>query len=456
MTDTAAREPRIVIVGAGPSGCFLAGALRRSLPEAELLVIDRLPSPFGLVRYGIAADHQSTKAITRQFDRVFTKERVRFAGNVRLADTPSANAVTLAELHARADAVVLATGLAADRPLNIPGGGLPSVLGAGTLTRVLNSHPDEHDRAELFGNLGQAVAIIGMGNVAVDLIRFLAKQVDDFAGSDVNDHALDAYHSSPCTRIEVLSRSGIAEAKCDPQMIRELGEIIGVRVTLHGDVPARGETLADETPGARAAQLKIDALRDLADLTSRNRARVELRFHFSAVPVRVNGEDDVTGIRVRDAAGMERDIPVDSVISAIGFTADEYCPETNAPPCPPDSGRVLPGRYRTGWYRRGPKGTVPTNRADALAVAAEIVADLAAGVLPSPEAVGESLLPVRLEASAVSYERWLAIDAHERAHALAGRIRSKLSSAEQMLEIAHADGASFVAEPTTPLTPQAR
>lgn len=429
MSETAEREPRIVVIGAGPSGCFIAGALRRTLPEAEILVIDRLPCPFGLVRYGVAADHQSTKNITRQFDRVFTRERVGFAGNVRVSAVPQVGAVTLEELSELADAVVLATGLAADRPLGIPGDELPGVFGSGLVTRELNTHPDSAHEP-LLAALGERVAIVGMGNVAIDLVRFLAKRPEDFSGSDVNDAALSAYHAAPATEIDVLSRSPIDRAKCDAQMVKELAQIEGLSVTLHGAIEVDPEAALDRTQRSRA-----EALIGLAETAQPAEPRVRLRLHFGAVPERVLGEGRVEGIRVRTASGDVEYLPATSVLSAIGFAADAHSPAADEADA---SGRVRPGLYRVGWCRRGPNGTIPENRADAVAVASEIAADLESGtIVRRPIPAGAPLLPTAVADTAVSYEQWLAVDRHECELAAADRTRTKLPTAAQMLDIAH-------------------
>lgn len=429
MTEVVEREPRIAIVGAGPSGCFVAGALRRSLPEAQIMVIDRLPCPFGLVRYGVAADHQSTKNITRQFDRIFAREGVVFAGNVRITREPSVGALTLEELSTRVDAVVLATGLAADRALDVPGGDLPGVYGSGAITGLLNSHPDVAVDAEVLSSLGESIAVVGMGNVAIDLIRFLAKDDAGFDGSDINDTALSAYCSARVSTVDVFSRSPIELVKCDAQMIRELARIPGLRVTLHGDVVEDAAVLEDPTQRAR-----VEALRELAATTGDGEPRTRVRMHFGARPERVLGEERVTGLRVT-VAGDPHDVVVDSVISAIGFAPDRHSPDVAA--AAPGSGRVRPGLYRVGWFRRGPSGTIPENRSDALAVAAEIVADLTSGtIVRANVAADDPMLPPELADTAVDYAQWLAIDRHERETAQPERARTKLPSAEQMLDVA--------------------
>lgn len=427
MSVVTEQDLRIVVVGAGPSGCFTAGALRRSLPGANIVVLDRLPTPFGLVRYGVAADHQSTKAITRQFDRLFTREGVEFLGHVNVSNEATAAAVTLAELRESADIVVLATGLSADRQLGIPGEGLDGVWGAGVLTRVLNSHPDEVEQAALVGQLGAHVAVIGLGNVAVDVVRFLSKQAGDFEGSDINDDALDAYLSAPVSVVDVYSRSSIGQAKCDAQMIRELGQLESVRVTLHGEA-------SDPDSNDRVIQARMDALRELAEVTGQeSTARVELRLHFGKRPVQLLGDSKVTGVMIETSTGECELLDVDTVITAVGFAAD--------------TGSVVPGSidgsqakldeglYRVGWCRRGPRGTIPENRADALMVAAEIMSDIEAGLVLRKPGSGPLMRPEIVE-QAVSYTQWLEIDREERAQAPNGRVRRKIIDTEHMLQIA--------------------
>lgn len=435
MTDIAQHDPRIVVVGAGPSGCFIAGALRRSLPRARILVVDQLPCPFGLVRYGVAADHQSTKNITRQFDRIFTRERVEFAGNVSVTRTARPGAVSLDQLRASADAVVLATGLAADKPLGVPGDRLAGVLGSGALTGLLNSHPESRLAAESLAELGDHVAIVGIGNVAIDIIRFLAKSDADFAGSDINDDALRAYSAARVQSIDVCSRSPIEAVKCDAQMVRELAQISGLRVSLHGDTGVDEATIGDRTQAARVA-----AIRDLAASADADDARIELRLHFGVKPVRVEGAERVERLVTAERDGAERTIAVESVIAAIGFAAEEDCIAGTIGEIrrsDPASGRIEPGLYRVGWLRRGPRGTIPENRADAMCVADEIIADLTTGALETKtHELPEELLPADVADASISYDDWLAIDRHERETAPDDRTRAKVRSIDRMLAVA--------------------
>ncbi|MFV0435520.1 MAG: FAD-dependent oxidoreductase [Leucobacter sp.] len=415
--------PKIAIVGSGPSGCYLAQSVLRGAPGAEITIIDRLASPFGLIRYGVAADHQHTKAITRQFDRLFRSGSVRFAGNVEIGRDLSLN-----ELRQLFDAVVLATGLSADRELGVPGAELPGVIGAGVITRTLNAHPDEADELP---RLGSDPVIIGGGNVAIDVLRFLVKDRAGFDASDVSDAALDAYLAAPAERVTLVSRSGAAASKGDPQMLRELAALPRAVYFSPDDVSADPASAPDRATAARVAAI--------SEMISADRAahpgpQVALRFGLS--PVRVLGTDRVEGVEF--ASGDELlVVPATSVITAIGFAplAAGHLAELLAEHS--EIGRIEPGLYRTGWAKRGPRGAIPENRACARSVADEILADLRDGSLtPSPEKPGFEGLPEPVRERAVDYDHWLALETHERENAPKGRVRRKLSDHDLIVSVA--------------------
>ena len=421
---------RIAIVGSGPSGCYLAQSLLRALPGADLIIFDRLVSPFGLVRYGVAADHQHTKAITRQFDRLFQGGDVRFAGDVSIGRD-----VMLAELRENFDAVVLATGLTGDRGLALPGSELPGVYGAGTLSRALNAHPDEHEELP---ELGSDVVIIGAGNVALDMLRFLVKGCDDYTDSDIADAALASYLSAPADRITLVSRSEVAESKGDPQMLKELAALN--RANYSAEDGASGASPAADLDRAAAGRVAA-----VAELLSPARGAhpgpaVELRFGWT--PVRLLGTDRVEGIELARGEHLAV-IPASSVITAIGFDAagaDELAGVIAGLGPNPESGRIEPGLYRAGWAQRGPRGAIPENRTFAKRVAEEIAADLGSGALTvSPGKRGFAGLPAEARERAVSYDQWLTLEAHERELAPAGRVRRKLADHESMGRIARGE-----------------
>lgn len=386
--------PQIAVVGSGPSGCYLTQALLKAHPDLEVTVFERLPVPFGLVRYGVAADHQGTKAVTRQFERVFDSDRVRFCGNVEIGVD-----VSLDLLLTAYDAVVLATGLHDDRQLAIPGGALPGVHGAGTVTRALNAHPDA-----TAPTLGRSVAVIGAGNVAVDVVRLLTKSAAHFEGSDLDDDA----HVALTGRLETISliaRSSASAAKFDRAMILELAAIDGVEIVVHG-------VGHDDDP-------KTEAVREIATgPLPESRVRVELR--FSALPLEVLGDNHVEALRVRDEQG-ERLLPVDALVTCIGFagvTLDER--GVGARP-----ERV----HRVGWARRGPVGTIPANRADAREVAA-LVLDALGDDIGRP---GYDALATALGDRPVDITHWRGIDERERATPGSGRVRRKLKTWQDLL-----------------------
>lgn len=384
----------IAIVGAGPSGCYTAQALVKALPEARIDILDRLPVPYGLIRYGVACDHQGTKAVIRQFERVFERQGVGFFGNVTLGRD-----VSLEALRGMYDAVVLATGLHEDRALGLPGAALPEVIGAGVVTRAWNGFPDA-----VAPKLGKRVVVVGNGNVAVDLVRILGKGPDEFHGSDLPRAQGLALEAAGLERIDVVGRSPAVDAKFDPVMIRELGRLTRARVTVIG---ATGDGKI------------IDALAQI-DGSAPEGASVDIVFHFGWTPRRIDGEDHVTGITF-SAGEQSMTLPCDTVLTAIGFDGEIAAASAE--------GVLDTGLYATGWFRRGPRGTIPENRADALVLAARIATDLAEtpGIKPGRDALS-TLLP-----DAISYDGWKAIDLAETTDCPADRCRQKITTTADML-----------------------
>lgn len=415
---------RLAVVGSGPAGCYLAQSMLRGAPEAEITVFDRLPCPYGLIRYGVAADHQHTKAITRQFERLFQDPRVTFAGNVDVGAD-----IDLDALGKAFDAVVLATGLVADRGLDLPGGDLPGVFGAGGIVRTLNSHP-EGDPA--LPDLGSDVVIVGGGNVAIDILRFLVKGAEGYGGSDVADAALAAYLEHPALRVTLLNRSSPAEAKSDPQMLKELA-------ALPRAAYAAPELAASETPDDRVAKARLAALAELADPARPAGPGPEVALRFGAVPLRILGDDRVEGVEFAVDGRIEV-APATSVITAIGFRPEpdvlSRLLDDHGLPAQATTGRVAPGVYRTGWAKRGPSGAIPENRACAKEVADEMLLDLAAGSLRATGAPGLAGLPEAVRERAISYDQWMNLERHERELAPSDRVRRKLTQTEAMLAIA--------------------
>lgn len=414
--------PRIAIVGSGPSGCYAAQALRKDWPTAEITVFDRLPTPYGLVRYGVAGDHQGTKAVTKQFDRLFQRDSIAFVGNVEIGKD-----ISLSDLREAYDTVVLATGLSGDRPLNIPGYGLPQVYRSGPVTRHFNGHPDDFSFAPRFG---RRVVIIGNGNVAIDLVRLLAKDPAHFDGTDVHADVLAITHAEPIERIVVVGRSSAVEAKFDPVMIAELARIPDIQFV----IATRAEPLSDASESGRR---RIQALNDLAKTTPSN-IRTTVEFHFGWTAEKVGGSESVSSVLfgASDGSAAKLEVPADSVITAVGFQRhpeDSFdFAELATERGDPTTGRLDEGLYGVGWFRRGPVGTIPENRKDARAVAAAITADLTRTPVTSTRP-GSSQLLERIGMCTTDFADWERIDQVERRAAGPSRIRNKLRSRDALL-----------------------
>ncbi|PJK19518.1 NAD(P)-binding protein [Mycolicibacterium goodii] len=421
MTETA--RPTIAIVGSGPSGCYAGQFLAKRWPGAEITIFESLPVPYGLIRYGVAADHQGAKGVVRQFDRMFTTGGVRFVGNVSVGRD-----IDFDQLAAGFDIVVLATGLPEDRSLDIPQEPGSRVIGAGALLRTLNGFPARClpcDETGTHAPLGQRVGVVGMGNVAVDVVRLLSKGADGFIGSDINDDILGQLRPTAPLTIDVVGRSAAAEAKCDAAMLREVVLLDNV------DIEVTGLKDSDQGPIAelmRPYASRADLAADVNTVSAPQRTRV--RLHFGVTPEVIECGDGHTLLRARRGHGERMEFAVDSLITAVGFT----CGRTDDRSCPSPAWSG-PHVYRVGWLRRGPKGTIPENRKDAQQVVDAIVSDVASGRIalgrPGFDAVAQ-----RIDGQAVNFAGWQRIEMHERQSAHPDRCRRKIVDIDTMLTIA--------------------
>jgi len=401
----------VAIIGSGPAGCYTAQFLSKAVPAAEITIFDRLPVPYGLVRYGVAPDHQGTKAVTRQFDRLFERGGVRFAGNIDIGADVSTDTI-----ESCFDVVVVSTGLDEDRLLGIPGDDHHRVIGAGRIVRLVNGYPDADDGIEL----GSHIVLIGNGNVAIDVMRMLLKPFEEFEGSDVDEDVLRRLRGHGVRNLDVVGRSPMGAAKFDPVVLRELRGLPGVRFAVDGDFPTEDSRLGD------VIRELVDA-GDAAALTT-----VTLRFGWRPESITDNG-DSCTAEFV-SVQGDQLTLEADAIVTAIGF---QHSPGRLYPGDDPGPEAVTtaPGVYRTGWYRRGPRGTIPENRLDAREVADAIAADLQAGRLPTGRPGWEGL-PDHVHDQAVNFDGWRAIDRHEVEQAAEGRHRRKVTARAEMLRLA--------------------
>lgn len=431
----------IAIIGSGPAGYYTAEAALKLWGDAVRIdVFDRLPVPFGLIRTGVAPDHQSIKAVSRRYQSVALAENVRFVGNVAIGTD-----VSVAELQALYDAVVLATGAPFDRALNLPGEDLANVIGSAAFVGWYNGHPQY---AQLDPDLsGKTAVVIGNGNVALDVARILAKTPAEFAGSDIVAHALDLLARSRLERIVIMGRRGPHQIAMTP---KELGELVHLERACPrvdpADLPPEGDDALLE-PGARKS---VNHLRSFAAIPESHRAdkAIEIEFDFFAAPVRLQGENGrVTAIQVERTAlvdgkaqgtGEHYAIPASLVISCIGYQTSPI------PGVPFDElagrfanseGRILPGLYCVGWARRGPSGTIGTNKPDGYAIADAIAADQphAAG---KPGGEGFDRLADQRSLQVVRFRDWQKIDEAEVRRAREGAPREKYVHLADMLTAA--------------------
>ncbi len=450
---------RVAIVGAGPAGFYAAEALQKSAAGVSIDLFDRLPTPFGLVRGGVAPDHPKIKSVTRVFDRIAAQPGFRFLGHVAIGID-----ISVAELRAHYDAVIYAVGAEADRSLGIPGEDLPGSHAATALVGWYNGHPDYADTRLDFRQ--HAAAVIGIGNVAMDSVRILAHEAEHLARTDLAAHALDVLRGSQLTDMHIIARRGPVQAACTTPELRELGELPNVDVIvdprdLQLDATSAQHLAVDHD---RTAENNLALLRHWAERGSTGAAR-RILFHFAMSPVEIVGADHVEGIRlvrnalVPDGHGGVRAEPTTEVVSlAVGlvFRSVGYR-GVELPGLPFDAargtvpnvrGRVvespgsatsLHGVYVTGWIKRGPQGIIGTNKACAVETVDHLLADTVAGRLaPAVHDAGhlDALLRDR-GIDVITWHDWQAIDQAETTRGTAaGRPREKLVRIDEMMTVA--------------------
>ena len=430
----------VAIIGSGPSGYYTAEALQKKYGDGiRIDLIDRLPVPYGLIRFGVAPDHQSIKAVTRRYEKVALSDNVHFVGNVTIGED-----VTIEELKGYYDAVVLATGAPLDRGLGIAGSDLKGVYGSAEFVGWYNGHPDF---AELDPMLdGTHVVIVGNGNVALDCARILSKTLGEFAGSDIVAHARDHLEAANTQHITILGRRGPHQIAMTPKELGELGELERAcpRVEAADLPPLEADAALD--PGQRKS---VTLLREFAaiDEAKRKDACIEVEFDFFASPVRIEGEGRARCIivertRLDDSGravgtGEEYAVPATLVISCIGY---------QTPPLPGvpfdeqagrfanDKGRIGDRLYCAGWARRGPTGTIGTNKPDGYMIADHIAEDLGEADYGRTGHQGLAALLAERGVSFVDFSDWQKIDQAEVSRAAEGNPREKFVEVRHMLE----------------------
>jgi ferredoxin--NADP+ reductase len=428
----------IAIVGSGPAGYYTAeAAVKQWGEDARVDIFDKLPVPFGLIRTGVAPDHQSIKAVARRYEKTAIGDTVRFAGNVEIGRD-----IAIEELTELYDAVILATGAPRDRDLPIPGADSPNVFGSAAFVGWYNGHPEY---AALAPDLsGRHAVIIGMGNVALDVARILSKTEAEFEGSDIVAHALELLRDSNIETITILGRRGPHQIMMTP---KELGELLRLeravpRVENADLPPPESDDMLD--PGQRKS---VTLLREFAALSTSHRAgkALSINFDFFASPTLIEQEGGrlsglvVERTELKDGravgSGETYRIPADLLVSCIGYRTSPIVGvpfDERAGRFPNEEGRIAPALYCVGWAKRGPSGTIGTNRPDGYAVIEKVAEDIGEGAGKRGRAGFDELAQKRA-LDVVTFRDWQRIEEAEIAAARSGAPREKFVDIESMI-----------------------
>ncbi|WP_068072086.1 FAD-dependent oxidoreductase [Novosphingobium lentum] len=429
----------IAIIGSGPAGYYTAEAAQKHWgDDVKVDIFDMLPVPYGLIRTGVAPDHQSIKAVSRRYEQTALSDNVRFVGNVAVGED-----VSIAELQSLYDAVVLATGAPNDKPAGIPGEGAENVFGSASFVGWYNGHPQF---AKLAPDLSVGTAVvIGNGNVALDVARILAKTTAEFTGSDIVGHALHALEASHIDHVVILGRRGPHQIAMTPKELGELAHLSrGCPRVDPADLPPREDDALLE-PGQRKS---VDHLRSFAVIPEDFRCDkpVEIEFDFFASPLRIVEQDgrvravEVERTRLDEqgravGTGETYQIPCGLVVTCIGYKTSPIAGvpfEEAAGRFANHEGRIVPGLYCVGWARRGPSGTIGTNRPDGFGVIERIAEDIGSGGGKQGRPGFDALAQAR-KLDVVTFRDWKKIEEAEAGRAREGAPREKFTDVAEMI-----------------------
>lgn len=438
------RPVRVAVIGAGPAGIYAADILTKELESATVDVYDRLPAPYGLVRYGVAPDHPRIKEIVKALRRVLAGEKIRFIGNVDFGTD-----LTFEQLRRNYDAVIFATGAMADRPLDIPGIDQDGSFGAADFVSWYDGHPDVPREWPLDA---ESVAVIGAGNVALDVARMLAKPADEQLTTEIPDNVYQGLKANRAKDVHVFARRGPAHLKFSPMEFRELSHSPSVDVVMTEEGFEIDDAGQEAIQAAKSTKLVVDTLLKYLEKEPTG-APHRIHLHLMQAPVEVLGDGSVTGLRTEvmqyngdgsvSGTGEFRDWDVQAVYRAVGYrsTPLEGLPfDHGSGTVPHEAGRVLEGgapkkaAYVTGWIKRGPVGLIGHTKSDAKETIESLLADLES--LPAPAGSPDAMLDQLRERGVdfTLFDEWERLDAHEMARGAASeRERIKVVSREDMI-----------------------
>lgn len=427
----------VAIIGSGPAGFYAADAIGKSVDNPVIDIIERLPTPYGLIRGGVAPDHQTTKKVAKKFEKTALGDGIRYFGNVEVGRD-----VTLDELREIYDVVILAIGAPADRVLSIPGSDKIGVHGSAAFVGWYNGHPDF---VELDPDLNvEAAVVIGNGNVALDIARVLVRSNSGRARTDLPPYARVAMDTSPIKDVHVLGRRGPLEAKFTNVELREMLELTEAAPVVDPSHLPAGVPEDMEDRERRLAERNLETLRAFAERDP-NAMPKRAHFGFYAMPVEILGGERVEGIRIERTrveggnavgTGETFDIACGLVVAAIGYRADPipglpYDEKRGI--IPNDKGKIDSGLYAVGWIKRGPSGVISSSRPDGVEVAEHIVRDFpSGGSKPGRDAL-DKLLKER-GVRVVHFEDWKRLEEEEEARALQPQPREKFTAIDDMID----------------------
>ena len=428
------KGPSVVIIGSGPGGFYAAGSISKKL-NSDIDIIDRLPTPFGLIRGGVAPDHQTTKKISATYTRTAKKDQICFFGNIEIGKD-----ISLEVLREIYDVVIIATGSELDNKLGIEGGDLKGVYGSAEFIGWYNGHPDYMD---LNPNLDtKNVVVVGNGNVAIDIVRVLSKTFEEMSESDIPEYALNSINKSPIKNLYIVGRRGPVEAKFTNVELREMGNLKNcLPIVNNFDLPNKLEGDFSERD-RRLIKKNLETLKSFSSIEKIKKGK-KLNFVFFHKPIEIIGNEKVESIKLEKtklegsefkSTGEITEIECGLVITAIGYKSKNITGlKISDGVVESKNGKIDTGFYAVGWISRGPTGVIGTNKADG-----EQVADLISKEFKTQSKDGRKSLIEIIKSknlTAISFEDWEKIDSYETKNAKDSAPRKKILTIKEMLKI---------------------
>lgn len=452
------RPLQVAVIGAGPAGIYASDILAKSDVNVQIDLYEKLPAPYGLVRYGVAPDHPRIKQIIKALYNILQRGDIRLVGNVEVGRD-----ITFAQLHEHYDAIIIATGADRDCPFDVQGANLPQVYGASEFVYWYDGHPDVPRTWPLEA---REIAVIGVGNVALDVARILAKHPDDLMSTEIPKNVEQGLRKSPVTDVHVFGRRGPAQVKFTPMELRELGEVPDVDIIVYEEDYDYDEASEAAVEASKMTRQVVNIMTDyLLEQEEEKTASRRIHLHLLQQPVEILGTDRVTGIRMErtklqgdgtvQGTGEFVDYPVQAVYRAIGYFSSPipgapFDPERGIVPnvggrvVERQDGEPVKGLYATGWIKRGPVGLIGSTKSDAQETIANLVADYEAGLLhATTDEIGWEAMRTLLAERSIRYTTWHGwelLEAYEQSLGQAqGREKIKVVERETMTAISRGE-----------------